>query len=221
MKQSILKKNTVKDIQSSIGIADNRPGKSNLPPGIQVPQQIAQSEGKTEDTSQVELAIATTVSGIKAINPQSLEEAMKRPDKSKWTVTIQEKLENIQKAGTWIIVERPKYINIVKNKWVFRIKKNAAGKVEHYKARLVAKGFTQVFGIDYYDTWPIDMFNFHSAFLNSDPDKEVYMEQPQGYKEPDRKQYFCKLLKSSYRLKQAGIKWYDALCRALTDIRFR
>ena len=58
-------------------------------------------------------------------------------------------MENLQKAGIWTIVERPKGRNIFKNKWVFRIEKDAAGKVEHYKARLVAKSFTQVFGVDY------------------------------------------------------------------------
>jgi hypothetical protein len=41
----------------------------------------------------------------------------------------------------------------VKNKWVFRVKKDATGEVEHYKACLVAKGFTQVHRVDYYDTW--------------------------------------------------------------------
>ena len=78
----------IKDIQSSIKTADNRPSKSNLPPGIQIPQQTAQSEGKTEDTSQVELTMAAAVSKIEAINPQSLEGAMKRHDNSKWVVTI-------------------------------------------------------------------------------------------------------------------------------------
>ena len=188
--------------------------------------------------------MAAAVSEIKASDPQSLEEAMNRPDNSKWVVTIQEELENLQKAGTWKIVERPKERNIVKNKWVFRIKNDAAGKVEHYKTRLIAKGFTQVFGIDFYDMWapmaklgsicfllataakhgwPIDMFNFHSAFLNGelDPDEEVYMEQPQGYEESDKKWYVCKLLKSLYGLKQAGRKWYDALCRVLANIGFR
>ena len=93
---------------------------------------------------------------------------------------------------------------------MFKIKKDAAGRIERYKAQLVAKGFTQVHRVDYYDTWapmaklasihlllaiatqnqwPIDMFNFHSAFLNRqlDSDKEVFMEQPQGYEESDRK----------------------------------
>ena len=169
-----------------------------------------QIEGEQENTEQIEHAMATAVSEIEAIDPQSLEEAMRRPDWKKWEAAIQEELGALKKAGTWGIVERPKGRNIVRNKWVFKIKKDSAGKIERYKARLVAKGFTQVHGVDYYDTWapvaklgsirlllaiatqnkwPIDMFDFHSAFLNGqlDSDEEVFMEQPQGYEESDKK----------------------------------
>ena len=71
--------------------------------------------------------------------------------------------------------------------------------------------------------WPINMFDFHSAFLNDelDSNKEVFMEQPEGYEELDQKQYICKLFKSLYRLKQVGRKWYDALCQALAEIGFK
>ena len=37
------------------------------------------------------------------------------------------------------------------NKWVFKKKTNAEGKVEKYKAQLVAKGYSQVLGIDFGD----------------------------------------------------------------------
>ena len=83
----------------------------------------------------------------------------------------------------------------------------------------MAKGFTQVHGIDYYDTWapvaklasihlllaiaaqngwPVDMFDFHSAFLNGElnSDEEVFMEQPHEYEEADRKKYIIRLFKS-------------------------
>ena len=60
-----------------------------------------------------------------------------------------------KEAGTWGIVERPKGRNVVARKWVFRIKKDAAGRIERYKARFVAKGFTQIYGVrvDYYSTF--------------------------------------------------------------------
>ena len=206
----------VRDIQSGIGTAEGRPGKTDLPTGIQIADPMAQIEGETKPEHQIEHAMAAAISEIEAIDPLSLEEAKDRPDWPKWTIAIQEELATLKKAGTWEIVDRPKDRNIVKNKWVFRIKKNAAGEVERYKARLVAKGFTQVFGIDYYDTWapvaklgsirlllatatqhgwPVDMFDFHSAFLNGelDSDEEVFMELPQGYEELDSKRYVCKL----------------------------
>ena len=120
----------IRDIQSGIGTADNRPSKSNLPAGIQISEQIAQIEGETEDTGQTKLVMAAAVSEIEAIDPLSLEEAMGQPDYSKWEIATHEELNNLQKAGTWTIVERPKDRNIVKNKWVFRIKKDPAGKIK-------------------------------------------------------------------------------------------
>ena len=117
----------------SFGTADNRPGRTSLPPGIQITDLIRDTESKIGEEGQIEHAMAAAVSEIEAI-PQSLEEVKQRPDWPKWDITIKEELDTLKKAGMWSIVERPKPRNVVKNKWVFRYKKNSAGKVEHYKA---------------------------------------------------------------------------------------
>ena len=74
--------------------------------------------------------MAAAVSEIKAMDPQSLEEAMRRPDWKRREATIQEEPGALKRAGTWGIVERPKERNIVRNKWVFKIKKDAAGRIK-------------------------------------------------------------------------------------------
>ena len=66
---------------------------------------------------------------------------------------IHVELKNLKDNGTWIMVEWLAGANIVDFQWVLHIKKNAAGKVEKYKAHLVAKGFTQIYSIDFYETY--------------------------------------------------------------------
>ena len=43
--------------------------------------------------------------------------------------------------------------NLITCKWILVTKWNADGSLNKYKARLVARGFTQVHGLDYFDTF--------------------------------------------------------------------
>ena len=74
-------------------------------------------------------------------------------DWPKWDLAIKAELEALKKAGTWGVVERPRGRNIVVCKWVLHIKNDAARRIERYKAWLVVKWFTQVYGVDYYETF--------------------------------------------------------------------
>ncbi|GJS44164.1 retrotransposon protein, putative, ty1-copia subclass [Tanacetum coccineum] len=103
------------------------------------------------------------------------------------------------------------------------------GIVHIYKARLVAKGYTQLYGVNYeetfspvaadirairilisiaayydYEIWQMDV---KTAFLNGYLDEDIYMVQPEGFVDPNHPRKVCKLQRSIYGLKQASRSW--------------
>jgi Reverse transcriptase (RNA-dependent DNA polymerase) len=130
-------------------VTSARPSDSLLPKGIQEAAEVAD---EWEMVSVEDFAMATVTEASEGIMP-SYKEAKKHPDWPKWQEAIKVELQNLKMNSTWELVERPSEGNVVDSKWVFRIKKNAAGEIEKYKARLVARGFTQIYGVDYYETY--------------------------------------------------------------------
>ncbi|CAI7840513.1 unnamed protein product [Closterium sp. NIES-53] len=97
--------------------------------------------------------------------------------------------------GTWELVERPRRVNIMKNRWVLMMKYHVDDTVAREKDRLIVKGFMQ-----------LDM---KKAFMQSKLDRVLYMYQPDYYNDGTGR--VCKLLKSLYGLKQTLLLWYKAL----------
>jgi hypothetical protein len=80
-------------------------------------------------------------------------EAQSLSDWPEWKKAILTELNSLKAASTWELVERPFNTNIIDSKWVFCVKKDAEGNITMWKACLIACGFTQVYGINYFETF--------------------------------------------------------------------
>ena len=54
---------------------------------------------------------------------------------------MKSEMESLLKNGTYELVELPKGRKALKNKWVFKLKRDENEQLTKFKARLVVKGF--------------------------------------------------------------------------------
>ena len=155
---------------------------------------------------------------------------------------MNEEIEKIERNQMQTLVPRPKDKNVIEIKWVFRNKLNENGEVSRNKARLVCKGYFQEEGVDYGETFSpvarlegvrtllsyashkgfkIYYMDVKSTFLNRILEEEVYIEQPKGFIDPNKRDMVCRLQKSLYDLKQVHIVWYEILHSYLVRIDFQ
>ncbi|KAL6350236.1 hypothetical protein AAG906_004181 [Vitis piasezkii] len=59
-----------------------------------------------------------------------------------------------------------------------------------------------------------------TTFLNGDLSEEVYMSQPEGFKENGKENMVCRLKRSIYGLKQASRQWYLKFDKIVTSFGF-
>ena len=93
---------------------------------------------------------------------------------------------------------------------------------KHLKACLVVKGYSQVLGIDFYETfslvikpttirviltialahaWEIHQLDVKNAFLHGELTESVFMEQLSGFKDSSQSYYVCSLKRALYGLR--------------------
>ncbi|KAL0438789.1 UNVERIFIED_CONTAM: Retrovirus-related Pol polyprotein from transposon RE2 [Sesamum latifolium] len=170
--------------------------------------------------------------------PRSFTEANRS---SHWREAMDKELEALEKNSTWDLTELPVEKRVIGSRWVYKTKLNQDGSIERYKARLVAKGYTQIEGVDFFDSfspvaktvtvrifivvatafhWPLLQLDVNNVFLHGHLEEEVYMVPPEGYS-TTHGGLVCRLKKSLYDLKQASRQWNVELTTKLESYGFK
>ena len=82
--------------------------------------------------------------------PRQYRDIFKLPksQQKQWLDACEEKMKSMKERKVWDLTELPPNWKPITRRWVFIKKSNG-----HIKAQFVAKGFTQVFGIDFEETF--------------------------------------------------------------------
>lgn len=104
----------------------------------------------------------------------------------------------------------------------------------------MAKGYSQQPGMDFYETYApvarqssvrmilavsaelgLDLYQLDvvMAYINGDLEEDIYMEQAEGFENPEKCDAVYSLKRSIYGLKQSGRQWFKKLDRKLKELR--
>nr|GEU80066.1 retrotransposon protein, putative, unclassified [Tanacetum cinerariifolium] len=125
-------------------------------------------------------------------------------DDSAWIEAMQEELHQFDRLQVWELIDKPFGKTIIRQKWLWKNKKDEDQTVICNKARLVAKGYAQEKA---HKSFLIYQMDVKMAFLNGPLKEEVYVAQPDGFVDPNHPENVYRLRKALYELKQAPRAW--------------
>ncbi|KAL7296877.1 hypothetical protein TKK_0010268 [Trichogramma kaykai] len=128
-----------------------------------------------------------------------MKEALSGPDQAAWLEAMRDEVKSLVNNDTWTVVEKPRSAKLIGCRTVLRNKFNPDGTICRRKARLVTQGFSQIPGIDYFETFApvarldslrtlaalaaqqklkIFQFDVVTAYLHGEVDTSLHMKIP-------------------------------------------
>jgi len=136
------------------------------------------------------------------LQPLTRKQALKSPQQAKWLFAEKKEIDSIIEKRILEAAVLPIGKNLLKTKWMYKLKHGADGSLKSYKVRLVACGYAQVYGVDFDETYSpvvrltslrivfaiaaqlrlrIHQMDVETAFVNVDVTEEIYIKPPEGF----------------------------------------
>ena len=168
--------------------------------------------------------------------PNLYVEAMVRPDI--WSGPIEKELKVMRDREVWEEIDPPPDVHTIGTRWTFANKYDSDGNLTSRKVRLIAKGFTQIPGVDFFETyasvvhyeslwiklaiaaannmetWQVD---YVAAYLNSKLQAEIYIELLEGAKIRGK---IGRLNRTLYGTMDGAYNWWEMLDTEMSELGY-
>jgi hypothetical protein len=152
--------------------------------------------------------------------------------RDEWLKIMKNENKSLLINEIWILTNFFKSRRVLRDKWIYKIKKKKHDEILRYKTRWVIREFEQVERLNYTKTfvsmiksmsykamyviivvndWKIEQMNVKTIFLYDKILENVYVVQLTNFEKNVNQ--VCKLNKALYNLKQSSKVWFETLIK--------
>ncbi len=164
---------------------------------------------------------------------------MNDSSRDEWLKAMKNENKSLLINETWKLINLFKDRRVLRDKWVYKIKRGEHDEILRYKARWVIRDFEQIERLNYTKTfvsmiksmsyktmyvivvvndWKIEQMNVKIAFLYDKIHEKIYVAQFTNFEQSVNQ--ICKLNKALYDLKQSSRIWFETLAKFLFSLDY-
>ncbi|RVW21621.1 Retrovirus-related Pol polyprotein from transposon TNT 1-94 [Vitis vinifera] len=149
------------------------------------------------------------------VDPTTYCEALSSDKANEWLIAMRDEMQSMSDNDVWELVDLPKGYKPIGCKW-----REGIDFTETFSPVSTKDSFRLVMALVAHFDLELHQMDVKTAFLNGDLSEEVYMSQPEGFKENGKENMVCRLKRSIYGLKQASRQWYLKFDKIVTSFGF-